>query len=99
MFNVENMLVGKRLKTIRREKGITIRRMCDVLKLSEGHYRKIEKGMYGLDVRKLLIIFCELDIDPIFLFTGIRIGFSEEEIEKLDESKKVIIGMIGYFEE
>jgi len=56
MVYVENELIGKRLKRIRRDLGMDYPDMADVLEISDGHYRKIERGVYGLDVKKLMLL-------------------------------------------
>jgi transcriptional regulator with XRE-family HTH domain len=44
--------------------------MADLLGISDGHYRKIERGIYGLDARKLLLLYCNLKVDPLYILTG-----------------------------
>lgn len=39
-------------------------------RVSVGHYRKIERGVYGLDVEKLVILYEKLDVDPLYLLAG-----------------------------
>ncbi|MCH5252713.1 MAG: helix-turn-helix transcriptional regulator [Lachnospiraceae bacterium] len=72
MIYIENELIGKRLKKIRQEEGMDYVDMGELLGISEGHYRKIERGVYGLDVRKLLILHTKLKVDPMYLLTGKR---------------------------
>ena len=72
MTYIENELIGKRLKKARREAGITCADMSELLDISEGHYRKIERGVYGLDIRKLLVLYEKLEINTMYLLTGKR---------------------------
>lgn len=65
MVYVENELIGKRLKRIRRDLGMDYPDMADVLEISDGHYRKIERGVYGLDVKKLMLLYSKLQVDQI----------------------------------
>ena len=70
MVYVENELIGKRLKRIRRDLGMDYPDMADVLEISDGHYRKIERGVYGLDVKKLMLLYSKLQVDPLYILTG-----------------------------
>lgn len=72
MIYVENELIGRRLKKIRQQAGLDYSDMAEVLGISEGHYRKIERGVYGLDVRKVLMLHTKLNVDPLYLLTGKR---------------------------
>ncbi|MDY3910108.1 MAG: helix-turn-helix transcriptional regulator [Eubacterium sp.] len=70
MNYIENELVGKRLEKVRTSRGKGCYEMAEALGISEGHYRKIERGMYGLDVRKMLLLQRKMGIDPLYLLTG-----------------------------
>lgn len=70
MVYVENELIGRRLKRIRQDLGMDYPDMAEVLQISDGHYRKIERGVYGLDVRKLLLLYTKLQVDPLYILTG-----------------------------
>lgn len=70
MVYVENELIGKRLKRIRMDLGMDFPEMADLLEISDGHYRKIERGVYGLDVRKLMMLYDRLQVDPLYILTG-----------------------------
>ncbi len=72
MVYVENELIGKRLKQIRRQAGLNYTDMAEVLEISEGHYRKLERGVYGLDVKKILMLYTKMDVDPLYLLLGKR---------------------------
>ncbi len=72
MVYEENEQIGKRLKKIRQNAGLDYPDMADVLEVSEGHYRKIERGVYGLDVKKILMLYQRLKVDPLYLLTGDR---------------------------
>lgn len=103
MVYVENELMGKRLRRVRLDLGMNYWDMADVLGVSEGHYRKIERGIYGLDAKKLLCLYSELKVDPLYILTGDRgrqIPYnpsgkaSRESIvcELLDYCKKQLVG-------
>lgn len=70
MVYVENELIGRRLKRIRMDLGMDYPDMAELLEISDGHYRKIERGVYGLDVRKLMLLYTKLQVDPLYLLTG-----------------------------
>lgn len=70
MIYVENELIGRRLKKVREEVEMDYYDMAKLLGVSEGHYRKIERGLYSLDVPKLLILYEKLDVNPLFLLAG-----------------------------
>lgn len=70
MYYIENELVGRRLQRMRISAGKDCYEMAHALGISEGHYRKIERGMYGLDVRKMLLLQRKMGIDPQYLLTG-----------------------------
>ena len=70
MIYVENELIGRRLQSIRESADMDFYDMAKLLGVSEGHYRKIERGLYSLDVPKLLVLYEKLDVNPLFLLTG-----------------------------
>lgn len=64
---IENELVGKRLRNVRIRAGKGCYEMALALGISEGHYRKIERGLYGLDVRKMILLKKKMGVDPMYL--------------------------------
>ena len=52
MIYEENEMIGKRLLKIRKVNELDYYDMAAILGISEGHYRKIERGIYGLDIPK-----------------------------------------------
>ncbi len=70
MRYVENEIIGKRLQKVRESIGAEYYDMAKLFGVSEGHYRKIERGMYSLDMPKLLVLYNELNVDPLYLMTG-----------------------------
>lgn len=102
MIYVENELIGRRLKRIRMDRGMDFPDMAEVLEVSTAHYRKIERGVYGLDVRKLLLLYSKLRVDPLYILTGdygrgVQYVAHEEEdcnslvCELLDYCKKKLV--------
>lgn len=67
---IENELMGKRLRRVRSDLGMTQMDMAEVLEVSEGHYKKLERGVYDLDVKKLILLYSKLQVDPLFIMTG-----------------------------
>lgn len=78
MVYVENELMGKRLKKVRETADKDYYDMAKLFGISVGHYRKIERGVYGLDVQKLMILYEKLGVDPLYLLGG------RQEMKALD---------------
>lgn len=75
MVYVENELIGKRLRKIRNKHKMECADMASLLGVSEGHYRKIERGLYSLDIEKLMQLYYKLGVDPMYLLLG-KLDFS-----------------------
>ena len=65
-----NIQIGKRLKEARENRGRTQAEVTVSFGISDEHYRKYESGATGLSADKLLILYKEYGIDPIYLITG-----------------------------
>lgn len=65
-----NEIIGRRLQDVRESAHMDFYDMAKLLRVSVGHYRKIERGVYGLDVEKLVILYEKLDVDPLYLLAG-----------------------------
>lgn len=70
MVYVENEIIGRRLRRIRLDFGYDYFEMRELLEISDGHYRKLERGIYGIDVKKILLMYTRLGVDPLYLLTG-----------------------------
>ncbi|MBO5489234.1 MAG: helix-turn-helix transcriptional regulator [Eubacterium sp.] len=81
MIYVENELIGRRLQRIRKDLGYTYEEMGEVLEVSDGQYRKLERGIYAIDVRKVILMYTRLGVDPLYLLTG--------NCNRIDEDKKI----------
>lgn len=101
MVYVENELIGKRLQKVRENAHIEYYDMAKLLGVSEGHYRKIERGIYGLDIPKLMTLYTQLGVDPLYLLAGRqeldmslrrgqKVNTKEHVCELLDYCKKQI---------
>lgn len=67
MVYIENELIGKRLKKVREVADKDYYDMAKLFGISVGHYRTIERGIYGLDIPKLMILYEKLSVDPLYL--------------------------------
>ena len=72
MVYVENEIIGRRLRRIRLDFGYDYFEMGELLEISDGHYRKLERGIYGIDAKKILLMYASLGVDPLYLLTGKR---------------------------
>ena len=73
--------MGKRLRIIRIQLNYTQEQLAEILGLSTPYYGKVERGEYGLSLEKLVVVNKKLDVDIIFLLTGIkRSDFSLDKI-------------------
>lgn len=52
MVYVENEIIGRRLRRIRLDFGYDYFEMGELLEISDGHYRKLERGIYGIECKK-----------------------------------------------
>ena len=74
MVQEQNEIIGRRLQDVRESAHMDFYDMAKLLRVSVGHYRKIERGVYGLDVEKLVILYEKLDVDPLYLLAGRQDG-------------------------
>lgn len=73
--------MGKRLRILRIELNYTQEQMAEILEMSSAYYGKVERGVHGLSLDKLVIINKKLDIDINYLLTGFRRGdFSLDKV-------------------
>ncbi len=62
--------MGERLRHSRIKKGLTQENVAEMLGISLTYYGKIERGVNGLSLEKLVLASKRLDIDPTYLLTG-----------------------------
>lgn len=75
--------MGKRLRITRIKLNYTQEQMAEILDMSTAYYGKVERGIHGLSLEKLVLVNTKLDIDINFLLTGIRQSiFSKDQIIK-----------------
>ena len=73
--------IGKRLRILRRDLNYTQEQMSEILEMSSAYYGKVERGLHGLSLEKLVLANKKLDIDINYLLTGNKRGeFSVEKI-------------------
>lgn len=71
-MNREELYVamGERLRDERKKRGMTQESMAELLEMSLTYYGRIERGLSGLSLEKLVLLNQKLDIDPTYLLTG-----------------------------
>lgn len=65
-----NEAIGRRLQNARENTGCTQEQFAELLEVGVEHYRKIEKGVYGLQPEKMLILYEKYKVDCTYLITG-----------------------------
>lgn len=91
--NVQNDLyveMGKRLRISRIELNYTQEQMAEILEMSSAYYGKVERGLHGLSLEKLVIVNKKLDMDINYLLTGTKRGEISlgEIMEQCPKSKR-----------
>lgn len=66
--------MGKRLRIFRINLNYTQEQMAEILEISPAYYGKVERGLHGLSLDKLVIANRKLDIDINYLLTGDKKG-------------------------
>lgn len=96
MVYVENELIGKRLQKIRKDAHMEYYDMAKLLGVSEGHYRKIERGIYGLDIPKLMTLYTELGVDPLYLLAGRQKSPVSRERPPKEGTREYVCELLDY---
>lgn len=65
-----NIQIGKRLREARLNMNLEKSEIADVLDVTVEHYRKLEAGITGISVDKVLTLYHKYGIDPTYLITG-----------------------------
>ncbi len=65
-----NRVLGKRLRTARKMLNISSEEMAEVLDLSAGHYRKLERGEHAISLACLQVLHEEYGMDLNYIITG-----------------------------
>ena len=97
MIYEENEMIGKRLLKIRKVNQLDYYDMAAILGISEGHYRKIERGIYGLDIPKLLRLYEKLDVDPMYLLLGkLDLSTAYTKMSGIVDRKKMLCELLNF---
>lgn len=75
--------INDRIKKIRLDKMLSQKDLSEMVGLTGSHYSKVEKNMYHLDTKQTQILIEKLNVNPMWLFTGI--GNMYMNIEALPE--------------
>ena len=62
--------MGRRLRMLRFELDYTQEQMAEILEMSLAYYGKVERGLYGLSLEKLIIVNSKFNMDINYLLTG-----------------------------
>ncbi len=65
-----NKVLGKRLQKVRKMMDISSEDMAEVMNLSAGHYRKLERGEHAISLACLQVLHEEYGIDLNYIITG-----------------------------
>lgn len=74
-----NIVVGRRLRKIRKMLGISSEEMAEALELSTGHFQKLERGEHAFGLMRMNTLHEKYGIDLNYLITGSK---REEDIAK-----------------
>ena len=85
---------GKRIKALRKERGLTIQQMADELNISYEHYKKIENGAHGCSIALLLDISEYLDVSTDYLLKGRSSGKSLSVQKQLSAMQEMLSGIM-----
>lgn len=64
--------MGKRLRIFRIQRNYTQEQMAEILGISAAYYGKVERGVHGLSLEKLVTVNKKLGIDINYLLTGTK---------------------------
>ncbi len=62
--------MGERLREYRSRLHYTQEQTAEILDMSLTYYGKIERGLNGLSLEKLILAYHRLEVDPVYLLTG-----------------------------
>ena len=62
--------MGERLREYRTELHYTQETTAELLEMSLTYYGRIERGINGLSLEKMILAYHRLDADPLYLLTG-----------------------------
>jgi Predicted transcriptional regulator with C-terminal CBS domains len=65
-----NILLGRRLRKIRKILGVSSEDMAEALEVSVGHFQKLERGDHAFSLERLKVLREHYGIDLNYLVTG-----------------------------
>lgn len=82
--------MGRRLRILRIRLDYTQEQMSEILEMSSAYYGKVERGIHGLSLEKLVLVNKKLDLDINYLLTGNRRNeiSLDEIIEQCPKNKR-----------
>ncbi len=65
-----NVVVGKRLRKVRKALDIPVEELAEIMELSEGHLRKLERGDNAVSLSCLCVLHDKFGVDLNYLVAG-----------------------------
>lgn len=62
--------MGERLRQVRHKLNFTQEHIAEVIGVTPAYYGKIERGVHGISVERLIILNQKLDVDLTYILTG-----------------------------
>lgn len=87
----EKNIIGLRIKKIRKEKGLTIIQLANILGVKPAYLTSVELGVINISLKCLLSFCKELDVDPDYLVLGDFYYKIKPFIENLNEQELTTI--------
>lgn len=87
-----NIVVGKRIKELRKKAGFTQVEMAEKLNISVSGYSKLESGHRGLSIENCMVISKELGVSCDYIIMGVEHQIKQDispVIETLRSAAKV----------
>jgi len=85
-----NVLFGKKIKTIRKAKGLTQEKLAELVNRSKNHISKIEQGLANPPLSLIIDIAIALNVTPYSLFEfDIEHSGREKPVDIKNEFEKI----------
>lgn len=85
-MNVDYAAIGRRIKQIRKSRGMTQERLAEALSVSVGYISQMERGVTKINLETLAAVAASLDCELTGLLTGVSTlqdGYLEQELSQL----------------
>ena len=81
-MNVDYKLIGARIQSMRKQKGLTQEMLAEQLDVSVGYVSQVERGItkISLDLLAAIATILECDISPLVTGSSMGEGYLETEI-------------------